>query len=110
MPGNVAVEKPGAGVVGLEGHHDPAPGRQHRCVATRRVVAIERGCVGRGVVGAQSVAARLWVRKGLGGTENEDVMALQVRRSGDVPTRWKLGARKSLHGGGWDAISVRKGK
>jgi hypothetical protein len=73
VPGNVAVEQPGAGVVRLEGQQQPALGRQHGHVAPDRVVAPQA----RQVDGRVEDEALLRARGDVGrAAEDEEIVAL----------------------------------
>ena len=79
MPRHVAVEDPRARVVAQEGHHQPAPRRQHRRVAPRRVRPLQPGLVRRRVERPQRVARRERVGERGRRAEDEDVVALGKR-------------------------------
>lgn len=76
VPRDVAVEDPRARVVGLEGHHQPAPRRQHRRVAPRRVRPLQPRLVRRRVERPQRVARRERVGERGRGAKHENVVAL----------------------------------
>ena len=72
----MAVHDPGARVVGLEGEHDPAPGRDDGAVATDRVGALEPRRVDRRVEGRLLRRRRQRVGGGVGAAEDEEVVGM----------------------------------
>lgn len=70
MPGDVAVEQPGARIVGVEGDGDPAGGGEHGDIAARPACA-------------KLKVGRALVKCALTDTEDDEVVAVEVQRVGN---------------------------
>jgi len=76
VPRDVAVEKPGTGVVGVEGDHEPAEAGKHGDVATGWVVEVQGLAVVGGDEGSWCIAGAEGAGEESGFAENEEIVAL----------------------------------
>lgn len=79
MPCNMAMEKPCAGIVGMEGDDKPSETGKHGDVATGWVAEVQGFGVGTWVEGPGSVAWGEGAGEESGFTEDEEVVALELR-------------------------------
>lgn len=95
MPRDVAVQQPGARVIGSEGHGQETPGREERGVPTRRVGVVEEFGTRDDVPGS----------RGLG--QDDEVAAVEVdwvSSVGCVRVKGQPGAFDLELGFGWGLI------